>query len=97
MVDEPTDVLTDDPPPAGQPASTGFAPIRVAISTATIEAIDITEASILFGADNLILRAVTSWGKSSYAAGICKKFDDKHIVIMVNIYLPHGRGAKHIS
>lgn len=49
------------------------------------EAVELIEACTVFGSDNLVLKAETSFGKSITAAGICDKFSDKHIVILVNI------------
>lgn len=49
------------------------------------EALDQTEAEIVFGGTNLVLSAPTSWGKSFYIAKICEKYDLDRIVIMVNI------------
>jgi superfamily II DNA or RNA helicase len=49
------------------------------------EAIETIEASIAFGSQNLVLKAETSFGKSITAAGICERFSDRHIVILVNI------------
>ena len=49
------------------------------------QALNETEARIAFGSTNLILEASTGWGKTGYIAGICQMFDDRHIVIMVNI------------
>lgn len=49
------------------------------------EAIEAIEGCIAFGDSNIVLKAETSFGKSITAAGICDKFSDKHIVILVNI------------
>jgi len=49
------------------------------------EAIDIIEGCVVFGDDNIVLKAETSYGKSSVIAGLCEKFNDKHIIILVSI------------
>jgi len=48
------------------------------------EALDIIEAMIVFGSDNITLEATTSWGKSAFMAGICQRYPNDKIVIMVN-------------
>jgi len=48
-------------------------------------ALDIIDGSILCGSKNITLEATTSFGKSTIIAGICELYDNKHIVIMVNI------------
>lgn len=50
-----------------------------------VEAIDAIEGNILFGEKNIILKATTSFGKSSVIAGLCERFNDKSISIIVNI------------
>lgn len=49
------------------------------------EALDTTEALIAFGSTNIILSAATSWGKSTYIAGLCKLYSDRSILIMVTL------------
>ena len=49
------------------------------------EALSLIEACLVFGSDNIVLDATTSFGKTAMMAGICEKYNDKHIVIMVNI------------
>jgi len=49
------------------------------------EALEQIEACIVFGSDEIVLDATTSFGKTAIMAGICEKYDDKHIVIMTNI------------
>ena len=49
------------------------------------DAIDAIEGCIIFGDTNIVLKAETSFGKSITAAGICERFSNKHIVILVNI------------
>ena len=49
------------------------------------EALSQIEACIAFGSTNIVLDATTSFGKTAMMAGICKLYEDRHIVIMVNI------------
>ena len=49
------------------------------------QALDEIEACIVFGSEEIVLDATTSFGKTAIMAGICEKYDDLHIVIMVNI------------
>jgi len=49
------------------------------------EAIDAIEGSVAFGAKEVILKAPTSFGKSITIAGLCERFVDKNIVVLVNI------------
>lgn len=49
------------------------------------EAVDAIEGAIAFGENEIVLHAETSFGKSITAAGLCQRFDDKHIIILVNI------------
>lgn len=50
-----------------------------------IEAIDAIEGAVAFGDKEIVLHAETSFGKSITAAGICQRFEDKHVIILVNI------------
>ena len=58
---------------------------KIVLRNYQIQAIDDIEAMVAFGSDNIVLHAETSYGKSITMAGLCERFNDKHIIILVNI------------
>ncbi len=61
------------------------------------EAVDSIEAAIMFGSDNVTLRAVTSYGKSAVIAKTAEYFEDQGVMIIVNITELIDQIAKHLD
>ena len=61
------------------------------------EAVEQIEACLAFGSDNLIVRAVTSFGKSAVIAKVADMYQDRGVMIVVNITALIDQISEHLD